>query len=461
MKKLIAILLALLLTVSLGVTAFAADPAPQKNDSITVNNAKVGETYKLYKLFDLSVNSETSPTAYSYTVNADWAAFFGEGGAGASYVTIENGYVTGISDAAALAKAAAEWSLKPAAAQSVTVAAGASTAVFSGLEDGYWLITSTLGTVAMTETTPDANAVTVNEKNPEDTITKQVQEDSTGAYGSSNDAQIGDTVHFQTVVTLVKGTRNVVVHDAMNAGLSFNANSVAVTGLTVGTDYTVNTSPTDGDTFEITFTETYLNGLADGSTNVTITYSAVLNENAVSASGPAIAEQTNSTRVSYGDNQSSLAAETKTTTHKFSVFKHAENSTDNLAGAVFSLKKAGAVVNLIKLDDNNYRVANGSETGAVATFTTVAQGDIVIWGVDKDSDYTLLEVTPPDGYNELSGEVAVTVNDENSTQIDVENKSGAELPSTGGIGTTLFYVVGGLLVAGALVVLVSKKRMEE
>ena len=457
MKKLIAILLSLLFVMSISAAAFAEGET--KNDSITVNGVKADETYNLYKLFDLIVDDETVPTAYSYTVNEDWEAFFAEGGAGAAFITLNNaGYVTEISDAAGLAEAAAAWTGKPANPVQTAVASG-ETVVFSGLEDGYWLITSTLGTVAMTDTTPDENAVTVAEKNPEDTVTKQVKEDSSNLLVSANDAQIGDTVEFQTVVTLYKGTRNVVVHDEMTAGLTYTAGSAVIEGLTAGTDYTVNESPTDGHTFDITFSDTFISGLAAGPNAFTITYSAVLNQNAVSAT-PAIAAQTNTAAVSYGDHQS-VDVSTTTTTHSFSVFKHAKDSEDNLAGAVFSLKKNGAVVSLIKLNDTNYRVAMPGETGAVTTFTTVASGDIVIWGVDSDSDYTLLETEAPAGYNKLTAEVEVSVSADNATRADVENQTGAELPSTGGIGTTLFYVVGGLMVAGALVVLVSKKRMEE
>lgn len=123
-----------------------------------------------------------------------------------------------------------------------------------------------------------------------------------------------------------------------------------------------------------------------------------------------------------------------------------------------SLKKNGTVVKLVKLDDNNYRVSNGDEEGAVDTFTTVASGDIVIWGVDSDDDYTLEEITPPSGYNKLNAEVTVEVDAENGTRIDVENKSGEELPSTGGIGTTLFYVIGGIMLAGAVIILVARRR---
>ena len=86
-------------------------------------------------------------------------------------------------------------------------------------------------------------------------------------------------------------------------------------------------------------------------------------------------------------------------------------------------------------------------------------GDIVIWGVDADNDYTLTETEAPEGYNKLSAAVNVTVNAENGTRIGVENNAGSELPSTGGMGTTLFYALGGILVVAAVVLLVTKKRM--
>ena len=465
-----ALLMTLVMILTVGLTAFASgtgqDPqASSKNDSITIKNAKPGETYNLYKLFDLTVNDESNPTAYSYTVNAAWADFFAEGGAGHDYITVNDaGYVTEISDAEALAKAAAAWSGKPATpVQSVTVAADATTAVFSGLEDGYWLITSTLGTFAMTETTPDSAAVTINEKNFENTIEKEVKEDSVNNYATANDAQIGDVVEFKSTVKIVKGTRNVVVHDKMDAGLTYTAGSVAIEGLTKGTEYAVSEDPADDDTFDITFTQSWIDSLdfgTDGFKEYEITYTATLNETAVvsGSDGIAIETQYNKTHISFGDATESTEDSTSTTTHKFSVFKHAKNSTDNLAGAVFSLKKAGTVVPLIKIDDNNYRVAMSGETG-VNTFTTVASGDIVIWGVDTDDDYTLEEITPPSGYNKLTEEVDVTVDDGNGTRIPIENNSGTELPSTGGIGTKIFTIVGGILIVGAGLALVVRRRM--
>ena len=458
-RKVFALMLALLMVLGMSsMSVFAA-----KNDSITINEAKPGETYNLYKMFDLSVNSEENPTAYTYKVNSDWAAFFAEGGAGHAYVTINAaGAVTAISDPAALAKAAAEWTGKPdTPVQTVTVAEGADKAVFTNLPDGYWLVTSTLGTIAMAETTPDSNAVTINEKNPTDTIEKKVKEGEN--YGSSNDAQIGDTVEFESIVKIVKGTRNVVVHDKMDSGLTYTAGSVTIEGLTKGTEFTVNESPDDGDTFDISFTQSFVDGLDFGEAghkDYTIKYTAVINANAVADddSGVAIVDQNNKTHVTFGDDTSSAESTTTTTTHKFAVFKHATGSNDNLADAVFSLKKGDTVIKLIKLDDNNYRVAMPNENGAVETFTTVASGDIVIWGVD-DADYKLTEITAPEGYNMLTEDVSVDVNADNGLRVDVENKFGTELPSTGGIGTVIFYVVGAALVIGCGVVLVSRRRV--
>ena len=451
-KKIITLLLAAVMVFCMSVPALAADA---KNDSITVNNTVAGETYNLYKMFDLSVNDETNPTAYTYTVNLAWAAFFT--GDNASLITKDDqGYVTGIEDAKALAKAAAKYAKDNEMDTVDSKTADSTSVVFDGLADGYYLITSTLGTVAMTETTPDKDSVTVNEKNPKDTIVKEVQEDSTSAWGKENDAQVGDTVNFRSTATLLPYTRNVKIYDTMDAGLTYNKDLV-IEGLTEGTQYTV----TEDDTgFVVTFTDDYINSLTENTT-LNLTYTAVLNENAVATDdngSTAIVDQNNTTKITYGDSQS-VEDQTKTTTHKFNVFKHATGSEDNLAGAVFQLKKADTTLTLVKIDNNNYRVAKEGETG-VDTFTTVADGDIVIWGVDADDDYTLEETTAPEGYNKLAAEVEVEVEADNTLRVDVENKSGNELPSTGGIGTTIFYVLGGLLVAFAAILLITKKRMD-
>lgn len=144
----------------------------------------------------------------------------------------------------------------------------------------------------------------------------------------------------------------------------------------------------------------------------------------------------------------------------FIVYKHESGSDKNLAGAVFKVEKEdGTVIPLIKIDNNNYRVAKSGEENTVQTFTTVANGDIVIWGVDSDS-YKLEETLAPAGYNQLKEKVDVTVDAANSTRAEVVNNKGSELPSTGGIGTTIFYVAGAALIAVAVKLLANRREAE-
>ncbi|MBQ4105727.1 MAG: isopeptide-forming domain-containing fimbrial protein, partial [Clostridia bacterium] len=286
------------------------------------------------------------------------------------------------------------------------------------------------------------------------------------AWGIENDAQVGDKVEFKSVATILKNTRNVKIYDKMDEGLTYSGD-VKIEGLTKGTDYTVVENTADGYAFVITFKDSYLEGLTEEKTDLTLTYTAILNENAIVTTGnettsdeaTEIVPQKNYIEITFGDAQS-VKAETVTTTHKFSVYKHAEDKTEYLAGATFSLKKNGTVVKLIRIDDNNYRVANGEEEGAVETFTTNDKGDIVIWGVDSDTDYTLKETAAPSGYNMLTDEVAVTVNADNATRADITNSTGVKLPTTGGMGTKMFYIVGMMLMTGSAVMLITKKHMK-
>lgn len=457
-KRIATVLLALVMVLSLSVCAFAAG-----TNSITVNGAQGGETYKIYKMLDLKV--DLGKNAYSYTVNTAWNDFFTGEGAGAAYVTIDNGYVTweaGMDTAEnmeAFAKAAAKYaSDNNVAAVAEQTPAADSNIVFNNLDSGYYLITSTNGTLAMVDTTPANTDPVVDEKNPNPTIDKEVMEDSTGTWGDSNSAQIGDTVYFRTTVNLKHGAKNYVLHDVMGEELTLNAGSITVVGLTKGTDYTVvTTGLTDGCDFEVRFTQSYLNTIST-ETEVVVTYSAVLNEKAKVESSAL-----NKTQLTWGDKNGTTWDQTETKTYEFAVLKYAgtDSKKNPLAGAVFQLKDAnGNVVKLVKVSDTEYRVANGNEAGAVDNFTTVETDKIVIKGVDLDK-YTLVEIEAPEGYNKLKAPVEVTVNADNALVVEVPNNTGAELPSTGGIGTTIFYVVGGILVVGAAVVLTTRKRMEK
>lgn len=459
-KRLATLLLALVMIMCLSVTAFA-----ESTGSITIENAQEGETYKIYKMLDLSVNEDFS--AFTYTVNEKWKDFFTGVGAGAAYVDIdEQGYVTwkGKGDAAemeAFAKAAAAYAAAndiQTAADSITPASDSSI-TFENLAAGYYLITSTNGTLAMVDTTPTKPNPSIKEKNPDPTIDKQVQEDSTGAWGDENSAQIGDTVNFRTTFDVKHGAKNYVMHDKMEDGLTFIADSVSIDGLTKDTDYTVVTATEDGCTFEIRFEQTYLDKVA-ADTELVVSYSAVLNEN---ASTDITNGEKNDAKLTWGDKSGTEWDTTITKTYQFSVLKYAgaDAKKNPLAGAVFQLKDAtGNIVKLIKVNNTEYRVANGDEEGAVETFVTVGSNKITITGVDLDK-YTLVEITAPAGYNKLSAPVEVTVNANNALTVEVANNAGTELPSTGGIGTTIFYVLGGILAVGAAVLLATKKRMDK
>ena len=502
LKKMMALVIAMVMVLAISIPAMAAQSSA---NTITVNGAKEGETYEAFKMLELFVNDTSNPTAYAYTVASDWANFFADSNSAVWGTVLEKDATgtyfqakSGISSetawsassalsafAEAAAKYAADNNLSP--VDSEECAEGATSVVLNTTESGYYLVTSTLGTRAMIDTTP--GNVTINEKNEEDTIEKTVKEDSTGTYGESNDAQVGDTVEFKSEVNIVPRSINVKVHDKMDSGLTLNPSSIKIyTDAALETEYTAATvragtgtsAPDSGDTFTIDIPDAFA-ATATAAQKLYIVYTAEVNVAAVvkDANGVAIVDQNNKTTVQFGDGTSSTEDSTTTTTHKFSVFKHAKDSSDNLANAIFQVKKNGTVVNMIKLDDNNYRIVDDTETGTATThvaannevatvaansvvsdFVTVASGDIVIWGVDSDDDYSITEIQAPKGYNMLNPATKdVTVNANNSTRIDVENNSGAELPSTGGIGTTIFYVIGAILVLGAGILLVTRRRM--
>ena len=523
LTKLLGIVLIMALVMSMGIMAWAEGDDPATGDdpgtggstpaaaspdySITVKNGVKDETYSAYKMFDLSVDDPTNPTAFRYTVNSAWSGFTNNAAFTAAFEVDSQGYITAKTAATSetewvagsvmstLAEAAAKYAKDNniAAKASVKATADGDVKLEVG-EAGYYVIASTLGSRAMIETTPDSKAVTVNEKNEKDTIEKTVKEDSTGNYGESNDAQVGDTVEFKSVATIVPRSIKVKIHDTMDSGLTLNPSSIKVYSTYVGPDsednveYTAATvragtggsAPDTGDTFTIDIPDSFA-ATATASQTLTIIYTAEVNASAVvkDENGVAIVDQNNKTKVQFGDGTSSQEDTTTTTTHKFEVLKHAGGSSENLAGAIFQVKKGDAIVNLVKLDDNNYRVVDDTETTAavshvaennevatvaantiVSDFVTVDSGNIVIWGVDSDSDYTITELQAPKGYNMLNPATkSVTVNSNNNTVVDVENNTGTELPSTGGIGTTIFYVVGSILVVAAGVLLITKKRM--
>lgn len=512
---LLTLILTAALVLGLMTQALAAD-----TNSITVNNAKLGETYNIYKLIDIDSKSSDN-TKFIYTLNNEWTPFFttqdGVGGAGKEYVNVTNlgskkqvTFVAGKEITELATVAATQTAGKTTAAAAITVTADhpdyiplgqtepqGKTITFGGLDAGYYLITSTLGTNAMIATTPSSTTVSVNEKNVEATDEKLVQEDSSLAWGTTNSAQIGDTVHFKATVNAKKGAKSYIYHDLMDDGLTLLPATITVqaddTTLTEGTHYTVRTATTtpavgkyddtNNATFEVHFAQTYLNTIKT-ETAITITYDAVLNSAATTT-----APEYNREYLTWGGNGKSSEAATDTHTYKFSVLKHDGNDKEkvSLAGATFKLfnnthktNNEATPVYLVAqgTDGTTFRVATPDEIAAwqayqaavadgttptaptevLDSFTTVSAGATVILGVDLDV-YTLVETKAPAGYNMLTSAVSVTVTDDNATRQDIANNSGTELPATGGMGTTLFYLVGAALVLGAGLTLVTRRRM--
>ena len=473
------LVLALAMVMGLATTAFAegSEGTTPKTGSITIENALNGETYNAYQILYLE-SYDADKKIYAYKANSAWEEWLKTQ---KQYVSInDQGYVTWVEGAKAadFAKAAKGQLSGKTVAGSVTATPDGS-ATIPNLELGYYLVNSTVGALCELNTTNPNMKIT--DKNEKPTIEKKVQEDSDETWGDVNDADIDQTVNFKSTISAKPGARNYVVHDKMDAALKFDSvTSIKVgdTTLTVGKDYTVvNTGLTDGCTFHIVFTEAYLNSIT-ANTKIVINYTAKLTSDAVADTG-----YVNETWLDYGDNQHTEHDTTTTYTWKLPIYKyHMDGETKTaLAGAEFILYKGSE-------ENREYaQVTNGKLTGWTKTkeeATKLVSGDdgmIAVEGLDADT-YYLEETKAPRGYNKLAGPVKVEISHDVSVdganmthtlkqgetdagkvekveKVEIENKSGTLLPETGGIGTTIFYVLGSILVIGAVVLLIAKKRM--
>lgn len=482
-KKLMTLLAVLTLALAMAVPAFAAG----NTGMITIDNAVTGTTYKAYRIFDLE-SYDTDKNAYSYKLNSAWNGF-------PTYSTTIDGNTVSATDFFSVNSAGyIEWSdaKKDAGADFAKLAkafvdansiacdkketASGATVTFTDLTLGYYLVDTSLGSLCSLDTTEPS--VTIKEKNSDTTIEKKIVINGDEKV-DSNSAGIGDTVNFSITITVKDGApKGYVLHDQLS-GLTFNPDSLEVkvgtTKLTANTDYTLETNPTDGDSFDVKFT----NGKLKPNDVVVVTYSATVAANATIAG----AGNTNKAKLEY-NGKHSTEEETTTYVWKLNVHKYTLNSTNNevaLSGAKFVLYRMdGDTKKYAKLTNNKI---DGwvNDKGNATTLETSGTGDILIEGLNEGT-YYLEETEAPAGYNKLTEPIEVeitattsvtsgseTVQYKNSSEtsytpatdatVKVLNKAGTQLPSTGGIGTTLFYVIGGVLMAVAAVLLVTKKRM--
>ena len=494
-KKIAAIMLSVMMVLGMCSVVGAAGTTTSgmsalNTGSITINDAIKDQTYTIYQILELESFSEKPTTGepntgnYAYKVATGWENFITKG-EGKDYLEIKDGYVYWKGEnneirAAELAKKALKYanenninpSRKPVKATSTNVE-------FTGLSLGYYLVDSSAGALCSLNTT-DTN-VTIEEKNAVPSVEKKVKKGSN--YDKWNTASIGDKVEFQTTITAQPGAQNYVLHDKMSDGLTFDK-SVEVkkegdtTALTASGNYELVTDDTEkGDdcTFHIKFTEEFCNSIKT-ETKIIVTYSAILNEKAKIKTD----ENTNETWLKYGDEKESNHDSTITKTFEIPVFKYTDKSAKGgttespLEGAKFILRKKDtnkdiglkSITTPTGKEGAYYRF---DESTTVATeVTTNNTGKFTIQGLAPGT-YELVEKEAPKGYNKLSASVEITIGNDgkvsyntetDATWVKVENKTGSILPSTGGMGTTLFYIFGAILVVGSGVVLITKKRMK-
>ena len=392
--------------------------------------------------------------------------------------------------------------------KTATVSAGATngnyTATFTGLDYGYYVVAVPGATLANTSgqyatlVSVDSTNVNANIKGSLPTVDKKVQVNGNGA--DTADAKTGDTLTFTLTSTIpdmsAYDTYTFNFKDTLSKGLTYgDITSVTVEGvdapLVKDTDYTVTTTPAAAGNTLLTvgMTDFKNKQQTNAGKKITVTYTATLNENAVVGG----AGNVNSATIQYSNDPSSTGTgesepdKVRVFTYGFTVDKYTgDNYNDaatRLAGAEFTLTAKGdtSAIKFVQVnagsatEDAVYRVAKADETaGTTTTITTPANGKVVFQGL-KNGEYTLTETKAPAGYNKLASAIGVKVNgsndgtdttnatvnitynnDNNDTTYDqtasngvipVQNKSGAILPGTGGMGTIAFTVIGVLVIA--------------
>lgn len=244
-KKIAAIMLSVMMVLGMAsvVSAEGTTTSGAYNNTtgtITIDNAIVGQTYTIYRILKLESFSVTGTTGnYAYKAEDNWGDFIKntKTSDNENYLVEDaSGYVTWntkVNDNDTCKKEFAKKALAYAkdtknsiVVEHTPIKAESNTVKFEGISLGYYVVDSSAGTLcSLTTTNP---TVTIQEKNGVPSVEKKVQEDSTSVWGDNNTADIGQTVNFQTTITAQSGAQNYVLHDKMDAELTFGINSVQV-----------------------------------------------------------------------------------------------------------------------------------------------------------------------------------------------------------------------------------------
>lgn len=509
MKRILAIVCTFVMIISMatGVNAVekpAKVPAKPTTGTITVTNAKAGETYKVYKILSLE-SYDDSKKAYSYVKNPvgdKWNDFVNNS---RDYLEInKDGYVTFVAGKDS-PEGAREFALKAmdyakkhdiSATKTATASEGKDTDItveFTDLPFGYYLVESSVGTACSIDTT--APKATIRDKHDAPSVSKKIIEGSGVSgniteNGAKNSVNIGDTVAYEVTINVKPNAKKYVLHDKMDDHLQFGMVSDAHAylkdekndsknnpGLKLTQDFVVNTNTGHGCAFDISFTDAfykkYEEAINSGNLNkITFTYLATVKNDA-----PIDTAMPNTAYLTYREHSKTEEVKTNTYTWGIPVFKYTSNAGDKkaLAGAKFILSTdsnftEGNVLNFTNTG-NTYRYASTSGNNELVS---AGDGMININGL-KSGTYYLKETKAPDGYNLLKEPIKIVVTgdavtgkpvikvDNNGTatvvkKVEVQNNKGSLLPSTGGMGTTLIYVVGSILVLASGIVLFSKRK---
>lgn len=467
MKKMIAMFMMFAMILGLNTVAFAAGG----NNTVHVNTGDYdvnSVTFKAYRVFDVTTNGDK----YGYVMTTNFVKFFNEEG----YTTDNAAYEYVKANQATITEELKNYIATNSTPEDYTAAITSGKATFSNLEDGYYIIVP-----SGTDFSPNLVTVsggeekTVNLKGKDPTTEKKVEDKDWAS------AQVGKKVTFKVTSQVPDMTGKLDYHfklkDTLSKGLTMtDADFLSVT---IGNElpleknqYEVKLTPNnqDGTTvLEVTIKE-FIKYKDKAGSNIVFEYQAEVNKDAVTVN-----TVKNSANVAYGNDPShmedSKQDEVKVYTHTLTITKVDGDDRASLAGAEFELYESspaqGSAIKLVQenaVDGNNvYRVADTTDQKTITKVVSPENGKIVIKGL-KDGKYTLKETKAPDGYNK-GGDTTITIkaesNNEGETitvkgnEVTVENNSGIQLPSTGGMGTIIF-VAAGVCVVGFLI-LTSRK----
>ena len=468
-RKLASLLLALVMVFALATTAFATGTGT--TGSITVDNPVAGRTYTAYKIFD--VVYDAAKEHYSYTIDSRSAWF-------STVQNYTNGLtLTQVGDTTAYVVTTTDAFSAPAFAAALKAALDAGTTTFTGTELtksgtpekasatvdelGYYFVSSNTG--ALCNLTTTNSDVTIHDKNdmPFEKTDNKVSADVGETVNYTITGKVPDTTGFETYTYEIA--------DTMSDGLTFKKDvKVTVGSADVTADCNVAYNANgNANSFTVTIpVMSYQIGAA-----IEVTYTATVNEKAIAV------VSNNEAKLTYSNNPTDSESKTTTPAQKQEVYSskividkyETGKKTTKLPNAKFVLYKeetpgtpASAVY--YKWNDTDKKVEWVTEMTAATVMTTNDQGEATFGGL-ADGSYHLVETEAPVGYNPLTAPVPVTVAGSStdttklSVTAEVENKTGTTLPTTGGMGTTIFYVLGAVLVVGAGVLLVTKKRMSD